>query len=305
MSRILQHQVRSRPIEVVIAGSQKSGTTSLHRYLEQHPEIHTHERSEVTYFLIDSDYRNGYQKAYSIYFQNCPVTGGLLLAKHVMLMYSPKAIKRLSKHNPNAEIILLLRNPVRRAYSAYCYARQLGHETLQTFEEALDAEPKRMEEGWIKWRQCAYVHNSRYFRHIQRIMECFGKENLQIYLLEDLQQDPGAICRKIFEHLKVDTRFSPAVSKRHNRGAAARSKTIARLVARMRAERSEIIRYIRPFLPNSLVFATRRLVQKLNEKPFTPPPMNPETKRRLINCFSVDNQRLANLINRDLTLWNR
>ena len=132
----------NQPIQLMIVGTQKSGTSSLLRYLAQHPDIHTHSQSEMTFFLQDHEYTRGYESAYAKYFAQCS-ENCKLIAKNVMVMYSHDIMQRIYQHNPKIHLVVLLREPVARAYSAYWWARRRGWENITSFEEALAAEQHR------------------------------------------------------------------------------------------------------------------------------------------------------------------
>ncbi|MYF98551.1 sulfotransferase, partial [Candidatus Poribacteria bacterium] len=134
-------------IPFMIVGSQKSGTSSLLRYLAQHPEIYAHPQPEMTYFLHDHEYEKGFKSAYNKYYSECP-DNNRLIAKNVMVMCSPERIQRIYEHNPEMHLVVLLREPVARAYSAYWWARRRGWENIKSFEEALEAEDKRLKDDW-------------------------------------------------------------------------------------------------------------------------------------------------------------
>ncbi|HKK08845.1 MAG TPA: hypothetical protein VKA44_08180, partial [Gemmatimonadota bacterium] len=151
----------------MIVGAQKAGTTSLFRYLAGHPGLAAHPQREMPYFLVDELYAAGYEAAFEKYFGVGGDSGRLPLAKHVMAMYSQKAVDRLRGHNPEVRVVAVLRNPAERARSAYLYARRRGWEPLPTFEAALRAEPQRLAaEGWEHWRQCAYARNGQYLEPV-------------------------------------------------------------------------------------------------------------------------------------------
>src|SRR5438045_9369325 len=118
--------------------SHKAGTSSLLFYLSQHLKLLTHHTYEFVYFFQDDIYSKGFETA----FKNNYDLGGVneekfLLAKNVMVMYDYEALKRLYAHNPNIKIIIVLRNPISRAYSSYWYAKTTGRENAATFEEAI------------------------------------------------------------------------------------------------------------------------------------------------------------------------
>jgi len=291
-----------RPVQLVIAGAQKAGTTSLFQHLQQHPEIHAHEQREMCYFVTD-EFKRGYDGVFKKYYGEVDEKG-IILAKHVMIMYSQEAIDRLYDHNPDAQIVLLLRNPVRRAYSAYWYARRMGWEKLRQFEDALKAEPGRLREGWLKWSNCAYLYNGEYHLHVKRILGRFNKRQLHIYLLEDLKEDPQRICLEIFALFDIDSGFVPDAGERHNEATQARSETLARAYAAFLRPNNPVKRAIRALFPYTFLYRVRQNLKEANKKSFTPPPMNPETKEYLVRYFKSHNDQLGELIGRNVEHWN-
>jgi hypothetical protein len=293
-----------RPIQLMIVGAQKAGTTSLFRYLAQHPAICAHPQRELSFFVDDAVYQRGYGDIFGRAFGDCP-DESMLLAKHVMLMYSQAAVERLHEHNSEIHVVAVLRNPVERAYSAYWYARRRGWEHLPTFEEALAAEPLRLVEGWFRWRNCAYLHNSTYDQPIERLRTRFGMDQVHVFATEDLRSDPENVCQCIFGLLGIDVSFVPQVDTQHNPSAMARSEPIARALARFLAPHNPIRRAIRPLLPNSWAYRLRYRALHLLDKSFTQPPMETEIRQRLVEQFRPHNARLAELLGRDLGHWNQ
>jgi hypothetical protein len=294
-----------KPIQLMIAGAQKAGTTSLFRYLAQHPEIHTHPHREMTYFTNDIEYNNGYQKAFSKYFRNIPNSKNILLAKHVMVMYSTNAIKRLYDHNPETHLIVLLRNPIDRAYSAYWYARLRGWENKKTFEEALNAEKSRLQESWYKWRNNAYLYNGIYCQHIERLFNQFGKKQVHVFILDDLKKNPVEVCQKIFRLNGIHWGFTPNTTILHNRSAMAHSETFAKTFKWFLQPDNLLKRISRIFIPDRISHKIRYAVLQVNEKNFIPPSMKPETCSRLIEFFEPHNFRLEKMLELDLSHWNK
>ncbi|MEP7167786.1 MAG: sulfotransferase domain-containing protein, partial [Bacteroidota bacterium] len=123
-------------VDIVIAGVQKAATSSLQVYLGQHPDLITHDEREFSFFVQDDEYTNGYENIFHKYFPEGPSEKKILI-KNVGIIYWEDAMKRLQQHNPKAKIILVLRNPVARAYSAYWFAKLRGKENAPTFETAL------------------------------------------------------------------------------------------------------------------------------------------------------------------------
>lgn len=296
--------MKVRPIQLIIAGAQKAGTTSLLQYLSQHPDIDTHPHREMSYFLNSDEYDRGYAKAFARYFGHTSGREGVLLAKHVMIMYSPEAIKRLKYHNPNTVLITLIRNPVNRAYSAYWYARRRGWENSNSFEDAIMQEASRLREGWYKWRNCAYLYNGLYHEHITHMYQHFRKERVHVFLTEDLTSSFSAVCQQIISSVNIESAFLPDVRTIHNVSAAARSESLARASASFLQSDNMMKKLCRFLIPDTILYKLRYALLKLNEREFIPPPINPSTRENLIEYFKPFNAQLSDLLGRDLSHWS-
>ncbi|MXV78421.1 hypothetical protein F4X73_12155 [Candidatus Poribacteria bacterium] len=289
-------------IKLMIIGAQKSGTSSLLRYLAQHPDIYTHPQPEMTYFLQDHEYEKGYGQAYAKYFSKCP-PDKTLIAKNVMVMCSEDRMQRIHEHNTEIHLVILLREPVSRAYSAYWWARRRGWENIKTFEAALEAEKQRINEDWFKWRQCAYKLNSTYVRHIETIMSLFDVKQVHCILTDELKVDAETVCQKLFDLIGVSSDFKPLVEEKHNQAAMPRSESFSFLFTQFLASRNPLRRAIRKLVPDSAAYRIRKAVLDINNKPFSPPPINPQTQQTLAAYFAPYNVQLGHLIGQDLSHW--
>lgn len=293
---------QNQHIQLMIVGSQKSGTSSLLRYLAQHPDIYTHPQPEMTYFLQDHEFERGYDWAYGKYFSKCP-DDMQIIAKNVMVMCSTDRMQRIYEHNPGIRLVILLREPVSRAYSAYWWARRRGWENIKSFENALDMEESRLNEDWFKWRQCVYKFTSTYALHLKSIFELYGEENVHCVLTDDLKSDATAVCQDIFRLMEVDPDFAPIVGERLNQAAMPRSEKFGYMFTQFLSSRNPLRRAIRKLVPDAAAYKLRKAVLDLNEKPFTPPTMKPTTHQELAAYFRPYNEQLSELIGRDLTHW--
>jgi hypothetical protein len=288
-----------RPIDTMIAGAQKAGTSSLAYYLGQHPEICTHKRLELSYFVDELDYALGYAENFDRYFAHCSA-GSRLLGKSVTVMTEPRLIDRMREHNPRMRLLVILRNPVDRAYSAYWWARRKGYETLPTFEAALDADPARHGGNVVKVRSTSYRPFGHYAPQIAALFDRFGREQVQVHLFEDLKADAPGVCARAFEHIGVDPAFAPDVSTRRNTSSLPRSSGLARLLS----AQHPLKRGLRRVLPKGMAEAWKRRAERWNRVSFSQPPMRPETREALVRHFRPLNDELAELIGRDLSAWN-
>jgi hypothetical protein len=279
-------------VHAAIAGAQKAGTTSLYRYLTQHPELATHGQTEMSYFVNEHEQRTGLAAAERKYF---PEAGARRrLAKNVMLMGSEAGIARFAAHNPEARLIVVLREPVERAYSAFWYARLCGWEDAGSFEEALGREPHRFAaDGWEHWRRCAYVTNGRYAEALARIDRRFLPERTLVLFNEELRTDPRGCVRRCCVHLGIaDLSATLDVSRVHNIAAQPRSTLLARALAKLFLSRGAPRGALRRLIPDRAAYRLRHALLALNERPLVVPPMAPETAARLFEEFRASNAAL-------------
>ena len=300
-------------IQLMIVGAQKSGTSSLLRYLAQHPDIHTHAQSEMTFFLQEREYTRGYEWAFTKYFAgehaHDEITDKHLIAKNVMVMHSPEIMQRIYEHNPEMHIVVLLREPVARAYSAYWWARRRGWENIQTYEEALAAEEARLNEDWFKWRQCAYQYNGIYYPHVKNLITQFGSSRVHCFLTDDLKENAETVCQQIFNHIDIGTDFKPSIGERHNQATMPRSERFNFFFTQFLASHNPLRKAIRKLVPDATAYKLRKAIFDWNEKPqqntnWTPPPLNPQTREQQTVYFKPFNEQLAELLDRDLSSWN-
>ena len=143
---------------------------------------------------------------------------------------SPESAQKIHDSVPNAKIIILLRNPVDRAYSLYKWMFHYGYETIGSFEEALQAEfswrkdnaafmRKFQKGGSNHYWDFLYFHSGLYFEQVKRYCDLFSKKQLAIIIFEEFVQEPLQFMHGLYRFLGVDPGFDPDI-KIHNEGAA-------------------------------------------------------------------------------------
>jgi len=221
-ARLRTTQPRALP-DVVILGAQKSGTSSLHGYLVQHPGVIEPLRKEVHYF--DENYARG-EAWYRAHFGRIGQPG-LNLDSSPYYLFHPLAPQRLHALLPQARLIVLLRDPVRRAYSHYWHQRQKGREQLG-FEDALAAEPGRLADAEARLadgtlqrsfehQHFSYLARGRYAEQLARWFELFPREQFLILRFEDLARDPLGTLGTTLAFLGLSPLESVSLEARHTR----------------------------------------------------------------------------------------
>jgi Sulfotransferase domain len=163
-------------------GAAKCGTTSLHEILAQHSEIYLPEKKELHFFENDAHYNLGLNW-YADYFKevNDKKLIGEITADYIFYNYVPERIfKDLGK---DVKLILMLRNPVDRAYSEYLFNVRRGY-LNSSFEEVIENE-KNFDPDKFENRNCVPIYRSKYSVHIKRFLNYFDSNNIHYVLFED------------------------------------------------------------------------------------------------------------------------
>ena len=218
----------NRPLpDTLILGAQKAGTTSLYHALAQHPETTPSRTKEIHFF--DLNYRRG-TGWYRFHFPNPSLnsTPHLPFESSPYYLFHPCVPRRVRRHLPDAKFIVLLRDPVARAYSHYWHEATRGRETL-SFADAVAAEPKRLSDderrladGEICYspahHRYSYLARGDYERQLRRWFQWFPPERFLILESEALFEAPDIELGKVTDFLGLE-RFTEPVLERRNTGA--------------------------------------------------------------------------------------
>jgi hypothetical protein len=201
-----------------VAGAAKSGTTSLHVYLDQHPDIFMSKPKEPFFFEAEYDRGPGYY--YRRYFGGWNGQREVGESRHRNL-YLPYIPARIHDYNPQARILAILRNPAERTISHWWHWRSRGEEPLALFDalqvdlerirnggriftpDQISQYAIRVDQGFGVFR--TYLDTGYYLEQLLRYAELFGRSRLHVVLAEDLFGDPEPTMAGIFSFLGVDS----------------------------------------------------------------------------------------------------
>jgi hypothetical protein len=264
----------------LIIGAMRSGTTSLTRYLRSHPDVFMAQPKELHYFDFNFDEGVGW---YRSHFAEATSQRAIGEATPNYL-YITEALPRVAELLPDARLVVILRNPVDRAYSHYWHNRSVGREQL-SFEEALEAEATRIDADDPHARAYwSYVDRGRYVHQLRRVRERYPDDAVQVMLFDDLAETSyRSLCRFI------------GVSDEH------RPPELGEAVNSFVTFRSRALRSATRRMPKT----ARRAVGRINAKQDSYPPMSASTRGGLVDCYREDNAALASWLKRDLDEWNR
>ena len=210
--------------DFVILGGQRCGTSSLYKYLGRHPEIAPSLRKEIEYFTIDFGRGEGWYRAHvplRMRHTIARLRGRSLLTFEATpdYLFDPRAPERLKALLPNAKLVVLLRDPVDRAYSHYHHMARLGFEDM-TFPDAIAAEDERLDgqltemerdplSRVLPFRRFSYASRGLYAEQLERWFAHFPREQFLILDSGDFFSDPKAALHRILEFVGAPT-WSPS-----------------------------------------------------------------------------------------------
>jgi len=284
----------------MIIGAQKSGTSTLLSHLLCAPGAAPLHRPEIAYYSHDDEYEQGGRAAVRKYFGPEVPPAALRIGKNAGLLTLPFAIRRLLDDSPRVRIVVVLRDPVDRAYSAYWFAKRRGFEPAASFSEAIDRELSGRSLQIPRQDLREYIVRGEYAVYLERLYEDVEPGRVDVHLLEDLHADTRRVADEVLEPFGVAIPPSAVPPERVNSSARARSDRLARLTS----SSSRLRRMLRPLSP-ALRGPIHRAVRRYNEVPFRPPPMEDDVRAKLVEHYEHHNRRLEALIERDLSGWGR
>ena len=291
-----------RKVDFFVIGVARGGTTSLYNYLQQHPMIFLPKVKECNYFSnVESMDKEAYthpepdreyhmkiirdEKVYKSLFKPAD-TGQLMGEVSPSYMWDRDTARRIYDYNPNAKILVSLRNPANRAHSHYLMHYQTSHDKSTTFEEALDAPEKKIWGGGNMYEEMGL-----YYEQLKPYYDLFGMENIKVLISEDWTLRNGDALMEVFDFLGLEeVAFDDDTS--HNASKKIKNKGLLDL---LRSEK--IKRPIKWLLPES---TKDRLKDRLFYKEGEKEDIAPETYNRLMDYYREDIDKTAQLIGVDL-----
>lgn len=283
------------------------------RYLAQHPKVFMCPLKTQFFFLgedpaqLRSTSDGWYQRStikttladYEAQFQSA---GDELAIGETCDTYlsSQRAAQKIYQHIPNAKLIAILRNPVDRAFSSYTHMLRDGYERLG-FAEALEQEPARVAEGCAPIWQ--YRARGYYYKQIKTYLDLFSRDQLRVFLYDDMCSDLNTLLRDTFEFLNIDPNQQINTSLRYNVSGAPKSKAV-RAIHDSLTKPNRIKSVIKAVFPRKIIRSvSRRVLHNFQMRAFEKPQLPDELRSSLTEDYRQDILKLQDLIGRDLSGW--
>lgn len=293
----------------LVIGAGKAGTTSLHHYLRQHPDICMCPIKETNFFAYDPDFAHPCIRTDASAF---PVTTfedyerlfrrgrGKPARGEVSPMYlwHPAAPRNIHGRIPEAMLFAILRNPVERAYSAYMMNVSQSRER-RGFGQAIEDEAvlARQVGGW-PLGQGFYVGIGFYHRQLTLYRQLFPPEQIRVFLYEEFQENPLGVLREIGSVLGLQRQPDLERLTVHNPSGLPKSRLLHFLLQPRR-----VTKRLRRSLPPRIHDPLFEALMGLKARNLVKPPLEPALRARLLEIFREDILQLRGLIERDLLDW--
>lgn len=286
-----------------IIGAGKAGTSSIHEYLRQHPLISLPVRKETHFFICDKNSNNfiaNYEgrklkdtiENISEYLDEFEKKTTAIYRAEVCpsYLFYPNAPENIQRYVPNAKIICILRNPVDRLYSNFTFASE--NKSIELFATQSVHLPEKSDDivDFYRWYRQGF-----YFEQLERYYSKFPKENIKIFLYNELLETPELVLKQILDFVGIP-QYKFNTSLRFNISGRIRSKFLFNQLKKF-----HVGTWLRKHLPFNIYqfirgYGEKIIFRKKDEVP-------PEIRKKLTCLYKEDILKLQDLIDIDLYPW--
>ncbi len=280
-------------------------------YLGQHPEIFMAAVKESHFFAPDfraPEARFSEEDYFALFSEARDER--ILGESSVGYLYSNVAAAQIKEFNPQAKIIIMLRNPVEMIHSYQSWLLAEGFEETKDFDADITGHGERNRIRFPPPRPDApiplriYRKLGEFSPHVQRFFDLFGRRNIHVIIFDEFKADTERVYRETCEFLEVSSAFQLSF-RVINSNRRARSEFLSRYLRSLRSPERNISYYVKYLVPQTW---RRSVVQKLrdfNIKEEARPEMDFELQERLRAKSAPDVERLSEMLDLDLTHWSR
>ena len=297
-------EVKNFP-NLLIIGAAKSGTTSLHNYLKQHPDFFMSDHKEP-HFLINNEI--GVKRIHkavttlSDYQEMFEGSSEYKYRGESSVMYLPFpdiAIRNIKKYlNKDVKIIIMLRNPIERAFVGYLHNVRYNTSENLSFEEAIEKSEERYQKINDMTPDTRYLHVGMYYNQVKKYMDEFGK-NVHVVIYDDYVSNINGCIKRVFDFLNVNN-IEIDSSERHMVGGWIFKNPILR---KLMVSENGLKSFAKLLLPNSILRKKiRTIVMRFGTS--KTPELTSKMRKFLEDYYRHDIVNLENLLDKNLN-WNK
>ena len=191
-------------LDFILAGAQKSGTTALHYFLSRHPDIAMGDQQEIHFFDDDALFVS--EPDYEQLHKHYPLLAPSTLAGDCTpsYIYHEPAAERIWKYNPKIKLLIILRNPVDRAFAHWNMQRYRGREPLDFFDAVREEKTRVAGAPAAEARRFAYVNRGFYGQQLARLFNFFPREQVKVVKFEEFKEKQRETLNSIFSFLGLE-----------------------------------------------------------------------------------------------------
>ena len=275
----------------LVLGAAKSGTTWLYTCLRQHPDIFVPLVKEIHFFSYPSNYEKGvmwYESFFEVSTKDKCI--GEVSPSYLV---RPEVPERIYNYNPNMRLLLVLRNPIERAYSNYCMTLRVGKiskDINKVFSTKDEVHP--------------FVSRGLYYSQISHYLIFFKRENIKILIFDDIKHNPERLVNDMYSFLEVEPNFKPSIlySRQNPKQPLPKFKRIYYSLVSAKnwiGKNSRLGKGAINYLRRSGYFDILHKINKGEDFPT----LSQKTKKDLAIFYQEDVSSLSKLIDRDLSFW--
>jgi hypothetical protein len=276
---------------LIIIGGLKCGTTSIHHYLGLHPEIQMSKPKELNFFARELNWDLGLDW-YASRFDNRFKVRGESSPHYTNLPRFGGCAERIREHCPDARLLYMVRDPIKRILSHWVHASGAGYENGDLVEVLSNPDT-------------SYMNRSKYWMQLQPYLEHFDREQIEIITQEELQSEREATMRKAFAFAGVDETFTSEQFDREWEKSGAKEGDKYQLMEKL-IKLPGFRSFDRNFdrLPEPLRWRVEKLVHD-PEKPPAPKPKLPDDLFETVRArFTTDVPALQKFAGREFAGWH-
>lgn len=280
----------NKKVNTLIIGAGRSGTTTLHKLLEEHAEVAFSKIKEVHYFSIDDLHSRGEDYYHSFYpnYNNEKI----IASADTYLLMDYTAIERIYNYNPGMKIIVMLRNPVDRAYSSYNYSVNYGyHKAYGSFLDCIEQEKNIAQEPSIVQRNnLGHFYGSLYHKHLSEWSKFFPKENILLLTTADLKENLKGIQNKLTDFLSITPFGSEQKLEKQNANAVPKFKAFEQFLLNRENPLRKFIRWAFPPFLKKLIIHSNVVdkIHDLNRTNSDYKPLEEQERNKAMEYFKED-----------------
>lgn len=306
----------------LIVGAVKAGTTSLHEYLQQHPQVFMSPVKETNHFsdadMLFDHFNLDYRQDISVNLDKYLV-GRMDKKVHIAhvrtweqyqklfrdvqdekaigevsnsYLFLPSTAAAIKKVLPEVKIVMVLRNPVERLYSQFLMNLRLGKIAERDLLKEIEIDQQKPVKGWGVSH--LYLETGLYAEQVKRYMQQFPAEQIKIILFDDFKRNAAGVMKDLFRFLDVDPEFAIDMEQKYNEAGVPRFGKLNYILTQ-----TGLYTLSKKIVPSGL----KQKVKDIFYSKKNIPKITPSEKKWLLDYYRNDILQLQQLIGRDLSAW--